>query len=115
MTRFLPLSPDLCLGVTFDGAIRPLDRKNPSMDLQTPPRGSITYQRARPTAVRIINGLVVKCAEHLIFSAKEDRKIEALVKKYAAYRVDSTYAEFPASGEDAVYQGVTIQLARQER
>jgi hypothetical protein len=110
MTRFLPLSPDLCLGVTFDGPIRPLDPKNPSMDLQTPPRGSITYRRAKPTAVRIINRLVVKCAEDLVFSAKADRKIEDLVRKYAAYRVDAAYAEFPAPGEDAVYQGVTIQV-----
>jgi len=109
MTRFLPLSPDLCLGVTFDGQTRPLDPKNPSMDLQTPPRASITYQQATPTAVRIINRLVVKCAEDLVFSAKADRKIEALFKKYAAHRVDSTYVEFPAPGEDAVYQGVSIQ------
>ena len=52
----------------------------------------------------------MKCAEDLVFSAKADRKIEALAKNYAAHRVDSTYVEFPAPGEDVVYQGVSIQV-----
>jgi hypothetical protein len=56
---------------------------------------------------------VAKCAEELVFSSKEDREIGELVKECAAYRVDATYAEFPTRGEDAVYQGVAIQVVRQ--
>jgi hypothetical protein len=73
---------------------------------------SIGRRRARLADVEPINRLVAQCAEELVFSSLRSGRIAELVKKHAAYRVAADYVEFPAVGEDAVYQGNIIRVRK---
>lgn len=114
-TRYLPITPRLCLSVNFSpNRVKPLDREKPSIDLQRPPMGTIRGGDITAMGARIINRAVVQCAEDLVFSSVESEGIRKLVSRYAKYRVESEFVEFPAKEPDAIHTG-SILRARERQ
>ncbi len=99
--RYLPVTPNLCIGVTFDPALhddRKLTAKLLEQDLKAGPRGVVRSIAARPIEVREINKLVVQCAEEQIFSSKAFEQLPQLIRKYGRYRLESEGFEGPGPG-----------------
>lgn len=113
-TRFLPITPQLCLAVEYGNVNLEHARLTPEevrACLAQPPRGRIRTVQYNKAGVKVINRLVAQCAEEFVFSPAASSGIEALVKKYAKYRVDAEYVELPgAPGEDAIYRGTIIRV-----
>lgn len=103
-TRYLPITPALCLSVRYDR------NKLPPFDPTLPPRGSVAWATVKPDGAKAINKLVAQCAEDLVFSSTESSGVQALVKNCASFRVESEFVQFPASEPDAVYQGTIIRV-----
>ncbi len=111
VTRFLPITPRLCLSVTYDiSRIKPLNKQKPSIDLQKPSLGKTTYEKVNSAGAKYVNRIMAMCAEEMVFSSVASRGVEALVKKYAKYLVDIDYVEFPAGEEDRIYQGTIFRV-----
>jgi len=113
VTRILPITPRLCLSVTYDPitATR-FSLKDVPRVLKSPPAGRITRAKARPVSVRTANRLVAQCAENLVFSSRpEDEGAADLVKKYGRYRLEAEYVEFPAKDPPgARIQGTIVSV-----
>ncbi len=96
--RYLPVTPNLCVCVSFDPA-RHDDRKlTPELldeDLKAGPRGTVRAGTARPAEVRQINKLIVQCAEEQIFSSKAFDQLPQLIKKYGRSRLEAECFEAP--------------------
>ena len=103
-TRYLPITPTLCLSVRYD-------RTNlPPFDPSLPPKGCVGWATAKPNEAKAINKLVAQCAEDLVFNSTASPGIEALVKNCTGFRVEVDFVEFPADEPDAVYQASTIRV-----
>jgi Protein of unknown function (DUF4238) len=110
-TRFLPITPSLCLSLTYDiSRIKSLDPQKPSFDFLKPPRGKIKYEKVNRVGAKHVNRLIAMCAEEMIFSFAASSGLDALVKKYAKYRVDAEYVELPADEEDSIYQASILRI-----
>jgi hypothetical protein len=112
MTRFLPITPRLCLSVRMP--LRPGERRT-SDDVRAvmsaPPRGKIFHAEARPLGARETNKLIVQCAEELVFSSTDDDGVRELAKKYSRFRVDTDTLEVRRKSEpNAVYHGFVVQI-----
>ena len=114
VTRFLPITPRVCLEIPFLHDLEPRERKMTRFDLDQAPKGDVRYATIPPLKARAINRLIVQCAEKLVLSPAPDAGVQRLVEKYAAWGIDQEYVEFPAVGENAVYQG-TILRVRERR
>lgn len=113
-TRFLPITPSLCLSLTYDlSRIKSVDPQNPSFDFLKPPLGKIKYEKVNAAGAKYVNRLIAMCAEEMIFSSAASSGLDALVKKYAKYRVEAEYVELPADEEDSIYQ-VSILRVREQ-
>lgn len=117
VTRVLPITPFLCLSVTYPvGAIEKLDLGDVSRILKTPPAGTIRRAKAKPAAVRFVNRLITECAENLVFASKADASIQELVKTYGKYGMEADYVELEVPGEpDAIYQGTIIRVRERRK
>lgn len=58
----------------------------------------------------MINKLIVRCAEDVVFSSEASSGVAALVKKYARHRVVMDYVELPADRPDSIYQGAIMRV-----
>ena len=114
VTRFLPITPRVCLEVPFLIDLEPEERKTAEFDLDEPPKGGVSYAMIAPLKARAINRLIVQCAEKLVLANTPDEGVRRLVEKYAAWGVEQEFVEFPVVGENAVYQG-TILHVRERR
>jgi len=103
-TRYLPVTPTLCLSVRYDRT------KLPPFDPKLPPLGRVGWADAKSNGAKAINKLVVQCAEDLVFNSTASSGIEALVKNCARFRVEVDFLEFPANEPNAVYQGSIIRV-----
>lgn len=108
MTRYLPITPRLCLSVRYD-------RENCRMTIPAgaalpPPRGLIAWGKVTERGAKLINKLVAQCAEDLVFSSIQSVGIESLVKNCAQFRVDADFVELPAGEPDAVIHGTVIRV-----
>ncbi len=111
MTRFLSITPRLCLSVTYKNLSKTrLDINDPSRELTKIPDGMVTHRRVNVTAAKFINRHIVQCAEDLVFSSTESTGIAQLVKKYARYRMTPEYVEFPGNEDNSMYDGVIIRV-----
>jgi hypothetical protein len=105
MSRYLPITPALCLSVRYDRTnLPPL---NPAM----PPKGAVKWANVTSQGAKFINKLVAQCAEDLVFSSAQSAGIESLVKNCANFRVEADFVRLPTNKPDAVYDG-TIILVR---
>jgi hypothetical protein len=105
MTRYLPITPDLCLSVAYDGA-----RKLPPIDASVAPMGRVKWGQATPQGAKSINRLVAQCAEELVISTAHSAGIESLVRNCAHFRVDADFVRLPSGEPDAVYDGTIIRV-----
>jgi hypothetical protein len=99
--RYLPVTPHLCLCLSFDPARHDERRLTPELlerDLKAGPRGVARSGTARPIEVREINKLIVQCAEEQIFSSEDFGQLPLLIRKYGRYRLESEVFEGPGSG-----------------
>ena len=64
MTRYLPITPTLCLSVCYDGKII-LPPNDPAM----PPKGAVRCATASDRSPKFVNKLVAQCPEDLVFSS----------------------------------------------
>jgi hypothetical protein len=99
--RYLPVTPNLCVGVSFDPARHDERNLTPELleqDLKAGPRGVVRSGTARPIEVREINKLIVQCAEEQIFSSKAFDQLPPLTRKYGRYRLESEGFEGLARG-----------------
>jgi hypothetical protein len=108
MTRFLPITPALCLSVRYDRT------KLPPIDPMMPPKGMIKWATIKEQGAKLINKLVAQCAEDLVFSSAQSTGIESLVRKCAKFRVDAEFIQFPAKEPDAVYDGTIIRVCERK-
>jgi hypothetical protein len=98
MTRFLPITPTLCLPVRY--ADRSLDA----------PKGMVTWATVNERGAKLINKLVARCAEDLVFSSAQSASIESLVRNCANFRVEAEFIQLAADEPDAVYDGTIIRV-----
>jgi hypothetical protein len=114
MTRFMPITPKLGLLLKLDawggrnGAF-PKEPKEIESLLEDEPRGKVFGNNPSPAKVRGLNRLVVQCAEDQVFSCRKDDGIEALVAKYAKYRIESTPREYRESAISFIH-GFVIEV-----
>lgn len=73
-------------------------RNTTAPDFSRSPQGVIQPATIPPRGVRRINRAVVQCAEELVFSSRELASVEALIKKYARYRVELDFIEIRNPG-----------------
>lgn len=105
MTRYLPITPELCLAVKYDRG-----RRLPPFDPSAPPMGKVTSARITAKGARSINRLVAQCAEDLVFSSAPSKGIHTLVNKYAGFRIEAEFVRFPTSEADTIYDGSIIRV-----
>jgi len=112
MTRFLPITPRLCLSVRMRGeSVARLTPEDVRKIMSAPPRGRVYRADARPVGVTESNKLIVQCAEELVFSSMADTGIRELTKKYAGYRIDTDQLEVRKKSEpNAIYQGFSLRV-----
>lgn len=110
MTRYLPVTPELCLAIKYDRG-----RHLPPFDPSMPPMGTVTSARITARGARSVNKLVAQCAEDLVFSSTPSKGIESLVKKYAGFRVEAEFVGLPTSEVDTVYDGSIIRVREVRR
>ena len=109
VTRFLPVTPRICLSVTYDiSRINLINTQDHSFDFLKPSLGNTTYAKVNPTGARYVNRLVAMCAEDMAFSSAALSGMEGLVKRYAKYGIDADYVELPTGEADSIYQGSII-------
>ena len=105
MTRYLPITPGLCLSVAFDRA-----RRLPPIDASMAPLGRVNWRQATAQGAKSINRLVAQCAEELVISTAHSVGIESLVRNCARFRVDAEFVTLPTTEPDAVYDGTIIRV-----
>lgn len=116
VTRFLPITPHLCLQVTYSYRKEDLfDLKKFPENVEKPPNGIIKRGKIKPTGAKYINRLIVQCAEALVFSSQESVRIANLVQKYSQYRVEADYVELPTGEENSLYQGTIIRVQKRTK
>jgi Protein of unknown function (DUF4238) len=116
--RFLPITPQLCLGVNFKAVVDPaaarLRPEELRAGLERPPQGIIHHVTGDEELCLHINRLQVQCAEDLVFSSRISEADRQLVEEYSRYRMDIECVQFPdpSGAEDSVIQG-SILLVRE--
>jgi hypothetical protein len=98
--RYLPVTPNCCVCVSFDPAkhdSRRLTTELIEADLEAGPRGAVHEVIARPVEVREINKLIVQCAEKLVLSSEVLDWLPGLIRKYGKYRLEAECFETPMS------------------
>ncbi len=104
MTRYLPITPALCISVRYDRT------KLPPLNPAMPPKGAVKWANVTDQGAKFINKLVAQCAEDLVFSSAQSAGIESLVKNCANFRVEAEFVQLPANEPDAVYDGAIIRV-----
>ena len=104
MTRFLPITPALCLSVRYDRT------ELPPIDPSMAPKGMVKWAIVNEQGAKLINKVVAQCAEDLVFSSAQSAGIESLVRNCANFRVDAEFIQLPADEPDAVYNGTIIRV-----
>ena len=105
MTRYLSITPGLCISVAYDRA-----RRLPPIDASMPPMGRVKCAQATPQGAKSINRLIVQCAEELVISSGHSAGIKSLVRNCARFRVDAEFVRLPSDEPDAVYDGTIIRV-----
>jgi hypothetical protein len=114
--RLLPLTPHLCLAITFDPVTNPAaERLTPAelkVGLQQPPQGTIHYVAGDADLCWFINCYQAQSAEDLVFSSQLSDAVQRLVTKYAKFRLDVDCVQFPgpASNDDSFIQGSILRV-----
>jgi hypothetical protein len=90
LPKYFPLTPRVCLYCDMSAAALTL-RHETEPDLLRPPQGALKRATIPLSGVRRVNRAVVQCAEELVFSSADLPSIDALVKKYARYRVEMDF------------------------
>ena len=112
-SRYLPVTPNLCLFVTYHRHVGNLTEATMPQAIRSPPQGQIAHRKVTGAQAREINRLVTQCAEKLVFSSGQSAGIATIVKKYRRYRVEAEFREYPANGEEAIYQWMSIRVREQ--
>lgn len=115
--RYLPVTPNLCVGVSFDPARHDERKLTPELlkdDLQAGSRGVVRTGMARPIEVREINKLIVQSAEEQIFSCKAFDQLPVLIRKYGRYRLASEGFEGPGPGGLHIGTRYVVRERRQD-
>jgi hypothetical protein len=112
MSRYLPITPRLC--VHFEGRRRigKLSEETMASAIQSAPLGRIVYEKVTGAQARTVNCLIASCADDLVFSASKSTGIAAIVRKYARHRVVAELQEIPGEEQDAAYQLSMIRVAQ---
>lgn len=110
VTRMLPITPWLCLSVTYPmGEAHKVTLEDVSRILRAPSSGSVRRAKVKPAGVRHVNQLIVKCAEEHVFSSRADNGLAELVRKCGKFGLDAEYVEVRKPDEpDAVYRATSI-------
>ena len=115
VTRFLPVTPTVCLEIPFVTDLAPIDPANFQFDLDRPPQGGISYAQMTPDQARRINRLLVQCAEDLVLTSQPSDGIRTLVAKYAQWGLDQDFIEQPVDDENAVLHGTVLHVRERAR
>lgn len=108
-TRFLPITPKLCL------SFRATRTQLPAFDPALPSDGAIRWSVATSSRAKSINKLIAQCADDLVLSPIKSTGIASLVANCARFRVEPEYVEFPAAEPDAIYQGTIVRVREARR
>jgi hypothetical protein len=109
MTRFLPITPQLCLEIPFVREPAP-----PDTDLRDLKPGSVSFAEITASDARDINRLIVQCAEDLVFSPTESEGLRRLVAKYAKWGIEHDFTIEPVPGENAVMHGSFMRVRERQ-
>lgn len=114
VTRMLPITPKLCVSLTYDPVRADrLDIRDVPRIMHSPPQGMVTRAKAKTAGVRALNRLIVQCAENLVFASQANTGSDELVKKYGKYRVEAEYVEIEVKGEpDAESANPSVEARR---
>ncbi len=111
MTRFLPITPRLCLSVTYDiSTTKILKTQDHSLDFLKPSIGDVVHEKVTIDEAKYVNRLVAMCAEEMVFSSVKSKGVEVLVNKYGKFGIDIDYVELPTGREDSIYRGSIIRV-----
>ena len=111
LTRLFPVTPRVSLEVTYDPKKLPrIEMDDVPAIMNSPPRGAVHRSRAQEGYVRMVNRMVVQCAESLVFSSRPDVGAGKLVSKYATYRVESEPVELPSDEPNSRILGTIIRV-----
>jgi hypothetical protein len=91
-TRYLPITPALCLSVRYDGT------EPPDFDPKLPPRGGTEWLVADARLAKSINILTAKCAEDLVFTMRPLPGLRRLVQNHARFGVECELTAIPLGG-----------------
>jgi hypothetical protein len=109
--RVLPLSPKLCVATLMDTSKMPLGELTLT-DLQSPPQGLITYNKADAACAKFVNRLTVINAENLVFSRTANSGVAALVEKYRDYGAQLKHTVRPVPANDGFFTHASIRVGR---
>jgi Protein of unknown function (DUF4238) len=109
--RYLPITPSLCLCIEYDPKKHRIESVPPELlekGLAVAPKGAVRGTVAEPSDVRLINKLVVQCAEQLVFSSDPFEKLPLLVRKYGKYRMITRHVELRDPRDGGILIGQTL-------
>lgn len=104
LARYLTITPTLSLAVACTR------RRVPAFDPSLPAEGTIRWATAAKDSVKLINKLVVQCAESLVFSPEHSSSTARLVRNNARHRVDGDFLEVPAATPNAIYHAAVLRI-----
>lgn len=93
--RFLTMTPKLCLRIAFkNSGFKPLDdHDEPGIAFAQRPNGVIRHTAVHTRYAKMINKLVVRCAEDLVFSSQINSGIAKVVRRNAKFRMEARTLE----------------------
>lgn len=94
LPRYFPLTPTVCLYCDMSAAAS----RTADPDFSQAPKGAVRQATIPLRGVRRINRAIVQCAEDLVFSSDHQPSTDALVKKYARYRVETDFIQVQQPG-----------------
>jgi hypothetical protein len=91
LTRYLPITPALCLSVRYDRV------KPPDLDPKLQPRGSIEWIDADAELAKSVNTLTAMCAEDLVFTTQASPGVKRLVQNNARFGIECDLLTIPST------------------
>jgi hypothetical protein len=81
-------------------------------DLQSRPKGSISYGKVDAVGAKFVNRLTVLNADNLVFSRAASSGVAALVNKYRDYKARLEYTVRPTPANDGFFTHASIYVGK---
>jgi hypothetical protein len=106
VSRVLPVTPQLCLRITYD------IREAGPLDLSKRHKGGLRFGHINADSAQIVNRFAVMCADRFVFSSIDSPDVANFVRKYGDYRIVEDYVELPGEHEDSMYQCALLRIRK---